>query len=49
MIYVVDVETTGLDPAVDRVVELAVVTVDEDRFEHLRDIEYDAPHFQQLW
>ena len=30
MIYVVDVETTGLDPDHDRVVELAVVTVDED-------------------
>ena len=31
MIRVVDIETTGLDPAVDRIVEIAVVGVDFER------------------
>jgi oligoribonuclease (3'-5' exoribonuclease) len=30
LIAVVDLETTGIDPAVDRVVEAARVTVDAD-------------------
>ena len=31
MIRVVDIETTGLDPAVDRIVEIAIVGVDFER------------------
>ena len=41
-IYVVDVETTGLDPDHDRVVELAVVSVFENRRE------YGAPIYNSL-
>ena len=43
MIYVVDVETTGLDPAVDRVVEIAILLVNEKQLRVM-----PHPHINKL-